>query len=378
MTSTSASGTTSPTAARLDRLRARFEALAPGGIDALLVTTPANRRWISGFTGSAGVALVTSTEARFATDSRYWEQVGRECPGYDLVRVAGANTGVTPPILEGLAGVRLGFEPAHVTVAALEGWTRAIAELPASSRPTLVPAPRAVEDLRMVKEPGELDALTRAVHLGDAAFLHAAERAEPGMTERQLAWLVQEYALAHGAEELSFTTIIAGGAHGSLPHWRAADAPLESGTGVVMDLGVVVDGYCSDLTRTIFLGEADERFARVYDIVLTAQTMAEERIEAGMTGAQAHAIAAEVIARAGHAEHFGHGLGHGVGLEIHEDPRLAPASDHVLAEGHVVTVEPGIYVPGWGGVRIEDQCVMENGRLRSISTAPKLDLQFVR
>ena len=362
-------------ARRADRLRARFDALA---IDALLVTTPSNRRWISGFTGSAGVALVTRTEARLATDSRYWEQVERECPGTALVRVSGADTGVAPAILDGLGGTRLGFEPAHLTVAALEGWTRAIAEQPAASRPTLVPAPRAIEALRMVKEPEELDALTRAVHLGDAAFLHAAERAAPGMTERDLAWLVQEYALRHGAEELSFGTIIAGGAHGALPHWRASDAPLAAGTGVVMDLGVVVDGYCSDLTRTIFLGEPDERFMRVHDIVLTAQTMAEERIEAGMTGAQAHAIAAEVIARAGHAEHFGHGLGHGVGLDIHEDPRLAPASEQVLADGQVVTVEPGIYIPGWGGVRIEDQCVMEHGRLRAISTAPKFDRQADR
>ena len=157
----------------------------------------------------------------------------------------------------------------------------------------------------MVKEPAELDALTRAVLLGDAAFEHAAQRAAPGMSERDLAWLVQEYALTHGAEDLSFATIIAGGAHGSLPHWRASDTPLEAGTGIVMDLGVIVDGYCSDLTRTIFLGTPDERFARLYDIVLTAQTMAEERIEAGMTGAEAHAVAAEVIARAGHAEHFG-------------------------------------------------------------------------
>ena len=368
-------------AARIDRLRARFEGPDFGipGIDALLVTTPSNRRWISGFTGSAGVALVTRTDARFATDSRYWEQVARECPDYALVRVSGANTGVTPAILEGLGGARVGFEPAHMTVAALEGWTRAIAELPAhsasarSGRPALVPAPRAIEELRMVKEPEELAALTRAVLLGDAAFAYAAERAAPGMTEREVARLVQEYAMAQGADDLSFATIIAGGAHGSLPHWRAAETPLEAGTGVVMDLGVIVGGYCSDLTRTIFLGEPDERFARVYDIVLTAQTMAEERIEAGMTGAQAHAIAAEVIARAGHAEHFGHGLGHGVGLDIHEDPRLAPASDHVLADGHVVTVEPGIYVPGWGGVRIEDQCVMERGRLRPISAASKFE-----
>ncbi len=361
-------------AARLDRLRARFDEL---GIDALLVTTPSNRRWISGFTGSAGVALVTRSEARFATDSRYWEQVALQCPGYALVHVSGANTGVAPAVLDGLGGKRVGFEPADMTVASLEGWVHALAEAPAHSRPTLVPAPGAIEALRMVKEPEEIDALTRAVHLGDAAFVHASARAEPGMTERDLAWLVQEFAMTHGADDLSFSTIIAGGAHGALPHWRPADTPLEAGTGVVMDLGVVVDGYCSDLTRTIFLpgpgGRPDERFTRIYDIVLTAQTMAEERIEAGMTGAQAHAIAAEIIARAGHGEHFGHGLGHGVGLDIHEDPRLAPSGDHVLADGHVVTVEPGIYVPGWGGVRIEDQCVMEGGRLRVLSTAPKVE-----
>ena len=363
------------TAGRVERLRTRLDEL---GVEALLVTTPSNRRWISGFTGSAGVSLVTRDETRFATDSRYWEQVGLECPGYTLVRLTGANTGVASTILEGLGGKRVGFEPADMTVAALEGWTRAIADAPAHSRSTLIPALRAIEALRMVKEPEEIDALTRAVRLGDAAFVHAWERAEPGMTEREVAWLVQEYAMTHGADDLSFSTIIAGGAHGALPHWRASEAPLEAGTGVVMDLGVIVDGYCSDLTRTIYLGghggEPDEQFARIYDIVLTAQTMAEERIEAGMTGAQAHAIAAEVITRAGHGEHFGHGLGHGVGLDIHEDPRLAPASDHVLADGHVVTVEPGIYIPGWGGVRIEDQCVMEGGRLRALSTAPKLDL----
>lgn len=357
---------------RIDRLRARFEAL---GVDALLVTTPSNRRWISGFTGSAGVALVTREDARFATDSRYWEQVGQQCPGYRLVRVAGANTGIAPEILEGLGGKRVGFEPANVSVASYEQWTHALQDLPAHSRPNLVPAPRAIEDLRMVKDTEEIDALTRAVLLGDDAFRHASERIEPGMTERQVAWIIQEYALTHGAEEMSFGTIIAGGAHGSLPHWRASDAPIEANTGVVIDMGVIVDGYCSDLTRTVWVGdgEPDEQFRRVYDIVLTAQETAEERIEAGMLGKQGHEIAHEIIRQAGHGEAFGHGLGHGVGLDIHEDPRLAPSGEIPLADGHVVTVEPGIYLPGWGGVRIEDQCVMENGRLRRLSIAPKLN-----
>jgi Xaa-Pro aminopeptidase len=143
--------------------------------------------------------------------------------------------------------------------------------------------------------------------------------------------------------------------------------------GVVMDLGTKVEGYCSDLTRTIFLGTPDDKFKRIYDVVLTAQLMAEERIEAGMTGQQAHEIAATVIHEAGYGEYFGHGLGHGVGLDIHEAPRLGPRSQDVIAEGQVVTVEPGIYIPGWGGVRIEDQCVVEGGRLRRLSTASKLN-----
>ena len=368
---------TTTTSARLDRLRARFGELGPDGrgIDGLLVTTPSNRRWISGFTGSAGVALVTRDEARFATDSRYWEQVGQQCPEFTLVRVAGANTFTAPAILEGMGGKRIGFEPAHLSYADYEVWTSSIAELAEHSRPQLVPAPRAIEDLRMVKDAEEIDALTRAVLLGDAAFNHAAERLEPGMTEKQVAWLILEYAIQHGAEDLSFASIVAAGAHGSLPHWRASDSPLEAETGVVIDMGVMVDGYCSDLTRTVWLGDRpSDEFKRIYDIVLTAQETAEERIEAGMLGKIGHEIAHEVIRQAGYGEAFGHGLGHGVGLDIHEDPRLAPSGEIPLADGHVVTVEPGIYLPGWGGVRIEDQCVMENGRLRPISTAPKFRL----
>ncbi|MBM3138952.1 MAG: M24 family metallopeptidase [Chloroflexi bacterium] len=358
---------------RLTRLRARYEEL---GVDSLLITNPVSRRWVSGFTGSAGVLRVSREEALFATDSRYWEQVGRQAPEFRLVRVAGATTGTAPDLLAGTGGTKVGFEPAHLSVAAYEEWTRAIAELPAHSRPQLVPIPNVIEGLRAAKEPAEIDALTRAVLLGDEALRHGLSVIEPGMTERALAWEIEKYAIEHGAEAMSFGTIVAGGAHGSLPHWRASDSPLESNRGVVIDMGVIVDGYCSDLTRTLFLGEPDDQFKRVYDIVLTAQTMAEERIEAGMTGREAHAIAMAVIAEAGHGEHFGHGLGHGVGLEIHEAPRLSPFSDHVLADGHVVTVEPGIYLPGWGGVRIEDQCVMENGRLRPLSTAPKLDLEM--
>ncbi len=355
---------------RLDRLRARFD---EHGIDALLITTPSNRRWISGFTGTAGTLLVSRDRALFATDARYYEQVAAQATAFTLVPANAAMAEWAPALLAGLGGKRVGFEPAGLTYQTFEEWKDCLSALPEADRPVLVPAPRAIEALRAVKEPAEIETLTRAVLLGDAAFTHAAALAHPGMTERELAWEVQRYAMEHGAADLSFPTIIATGAWGALPHAYPRDVPLEEHAGVVMDLGVIVDGYCSDLTRTIFLGAPDERFRQVYDVVLTAQEMAEERIEAGMTGEQAHQIAATVIAEAGFGEYFGHGLGHGVGLDIHEAPRLGPRSTDVLEDGQVVTVEPGIYIPGWGGIRIEDQCVMENGRLRRLSTAAKLN-----
>ncbi|MFN8639067.1 MAG: aminopeptidase P family protein [Dehalococcoidia bacterium] len=370
---TSAPAPASSNAARLDRVRARLEEL---GLDALLVTAPSNRRWVSGFTGSAGVVLAGLAVARVASDSRYWEQLALQSPGFELIRTTGALPTWAQPFLAGLGGRRVGFEPASLTYGEYEEWTRAIADLPPGDRPTLVPAPKAIEALRMVKEPDELAALERAVLLGDAACEHALEVIEPGMTELALAWEIQRYAMEHGAEALSFDTIIAGGPWGALPHARPRDVPLAAGQGVVLDLGVRVDGYCSDLTRTVFLGEPDAKFREVYDVVLTAQTMAEERVEAGMPGKLGHEIAHEVIRKAGYGDAFGHGLGHGVGLDIHEDPRLSPLYDGPIEEGHVVTVEPGIYIPGWGGVRIEDQCVMEHGRLRVISTARKLDLEL--
>ena len=363
----------SAASARLERVRERLEQL---GLDALLVTTPPNRRWLSGFSGSAGVLLIDAERARIATDGRYHEQARLQAPDFELVPAPLRRVdSFAKELLAGLGGKALGFEPGDLTVQGYTEWLETIALLPPSDQPRLEPALGAIEPLRALKDAGELAALTRAVQLGDEAFAHAAGLLRPGISERELAWEVQRHAIEHGAERLSFETIIAAGPHGAMAHARPRDVAVEAGQGVVMDLGVVIDGYCSDLTRTPFVGEPDARFQRVYDAVLAAQALAEERIEAGMTGADAHAIAATVLAEAGYGEAFTHGLGHGVGLEIHEAPRLSPDSNDVLADGHVVTVEPGAYFPGWGGVRIEDQCVIENGRLRVLSRAAKLDLE---
>ena len=361
-----------PGAGRAGRLRAL---LGREGLDALLVTGAVNRRWLSGFSGSAGTLLVAAGSARLATDFRYWEQAQAEAPAFELVREGDRGTGPPLGLLQGLGGRRVGFEPAGITVAGHDEWQRAIAALPDAERPRLLPAPGLVEELRLVKEPGEIAALERAAALTDACLEHAVGLALPGTTERAVARAIQDYALDHGADGLSFDSIVAAGPHAARPHARPRDVPLERGQPLVLDLGATVAGYCSDLTRTVVVGgagAADGTFRRVYGAVLAAQRRALERIEAGMTGAEAHAIAASAIAGAGYGESFGHGLGHGVGAEVHESPRLRPASDHVLADGQVMTVEPGIYLPGWGGVRIEDLCVMEGGRLRPLSRAAKL------
>ncbi len=359
-------------ATRLDRLRAL---LAREALDALLVTAPPNRRWLAGFTGSAGSLLVSADAALLATDFRYWEQAAAQAPAFELVREGDRGSGPPIELLAGLGGRAVGFEPRALSVAEHAEWSEAASALPAAERPRLLPAPGLVEELRLVKEPAEVEAIARAAALTDACAAHAAELAQPGTTERELSWAIQRYAMEHGAERLAFDSIVAAGPHGALPHAVPRDVPLAHGQPLVLDLGAVVDGYCSDLTRTVVVGgpdAADDTFPRVYDVVLTAQTMAIERIEAGMTGAQAHAVAAAVIDEAGYGERFGHGLGHGVGVQVHESPRLRPGAADMLADGQVMTVEPGVYLPGWGGVRIEDMCVMEGGRLRPLSRAAKL------
>ncbi len=368
----SAPGAPAPGGARVGRLRALLER---EGFDALLVTAAVNRRWLSGFSGSAGTLVVSAGSALLSTDFRYWEQARAEAPCFELVREGDRGTALPLELLRGLGGLRVGFEPGGITVAEHDEWQRAIAGLTASERPLLLPAPGLVEELRLVKEPGEVEALQRAAALTDACLEHAVALALPGTTERAIARAIQDYALDHGADGLSFDSIVAAGPHAARPHARPRDVPLERGQPLVLDLGASVAGYCSDLTRTVVVGgpdAADETFHRVYSAVLTAQRRALQRIEAGMTGAEAHEIAASAIAEAGYGESFGHGLGHGVGVQVHESPRLRPASSHVLADGQVMTVEPGIYLPGWGGVRIEDLCVMEGGRLRPLSRAAKL------
>ena len=356
---------------RTGRVRA---AVAEAGLDALLVTNGQNRRYVSRFTGSAGWVLVGAEVASLATDFRYWEQAEAEAAAFRLYKQQGAVADWVPGFMEALGRRKVGFEAGDVSVAGHKQLRDLIAAMPPDKRPALVQTEGLVEKLRAVKDAEEIAALERAARLGDEAFGAVAGRIEPGWSEQRVAWEIERYAREHGAAAMSFATIVGGGPWGAMPHAHPRTEPIVAGQPIVIDMGVVVEGYCSDMTRTIVVGEGDAQFGEIYEIVLTAQETAEATIEVGMTGAQAHQIAQEIIAEAGYGERFGHGLGHGVGLEIHEQPRLGATSEDVLAEGMVITVEPGIYLPGWGGVRIEDMGVLENGRYRNFTTAPKLRL----
>jgi Xaa-Pro aminopeptidase len=367
--------------ARVKRLR---EKMAEHDLHAFLVGCPvedifrlsaANRRYISGFTGSAGWALVTEEKAFIAVDFRYVEQAQSECTGFNVFRtVGGIDKWFADLVSEaGLAAKRVGFQANDLSVAGLNALRKAIDAMPETDRPKLLSAPKLISDLRAIKELDELEALQRAVDVGDAAFVHVSEMLAPGMTEHEVAWEIEKHARENGAEFMSFPTIVAAGAHGAMPHAQPTDYEIQRGDPVVIDMGVIVDGYCSDLTRTIVCGgKGDDQFKKIYDIVLTAQLAAEELIRPGMTGEEAHMLAHNVIAEAGYGENFGHGLGHGVGLQVHEAPSVGRTAANELLDGMIITVEPGIYIPGWGGVRIEDQCVIENGRVRPQSHAPKL------
>jgi Xaa-Pro aminopeptidase len=356
--------------------------MAEVGLDGFLVSCPvedtfhthaANRRYLSGFTGSMGTLLIAPEQAFIAADFRYYEQAERESPGFVLWKAnGGADKWFAELIGEaGLEGKTVGFSPGDYSVTGYNALTKVIEGMPEERRPKLKAAPPLVEQIRAFKEPEEVDALQRAVDLGDQAFVHVAQRVEPGWTEKQLAWEIEKYARENGAEALSFNTIVAGGPWGAMPHAQPRERAIEAGEPIVIDMGVILDGYCSDLTRTIVVGEPDEEFKRIYDIVLTAQLTAEELVEQGMTGDAAHMLAHNVIEEAGYGDKFGHGLGHGVGIQVHELPRLSRTAPDVLEDGMVFTVEPGIYIPGWGGIRIEDMAVMENGKARVLTTAPK-------
>ncbi|HET8755061.1 MAG TPA: Xaa-Pro peptidase family protein [Solirubrobacteraceae bacterium] len=331
---------------RADRLAAALE------VDALLITDLVNLRYVTGFTGSNGMAVVGRDIRRFITDFRYVEQAAEQVDGFDREPAPQEfNDALRDGWPEG--PLRLGFEDQEMSVRRHARLRELLPE-----RIELVPAGGAVEQLRAVKDAGEIERIRAAAALVDEVYGTLREQGLVGRTEREVALAIELELRRLGADELSFPSIVASAERGALPHAEPADVPIPRGTLVTLDVGARLDGYCSDCTRTWATGELPDDLAEAYALVQRAQAESLAAVRPGPEGREIDAVARQIIEDAGHGEHFGHGLGHGVGLEIHEAPRLARSADAPLVAGNVVTVEPGVYLPGRGGVRIEDLVVV--------------------
>ena len=352
---------------RLGKLRSQ---LVPKGLDAIIISQGENRRYLSGFTGSAGFLLISQQRAILATDFRYVEQAQSQAPDFEVVQIQGEIAKWFPRLASEMDAQKLGFEGKDISFSTYKELTKATGEV--EKEISLVPTDGLVESLRAVKDKEELKLIEKAAALTDAALEEILPQVKPGISEKELAWEIEIFLRRNGSEPVPFELIVASGPNSALPHARPTDRVIRQGEPVVMDIGAKVEGYTSDITRTICLGEGDSNFHRIYDIVLGAQLTAMTTLQIGMTGEQVDRLGRTVIEQAGYKDAFGHGLGHGVGLATHEEPRLGSNSASILAEGMVFTIEPGIYISGWGGVRIEDMVVMEEGKVRLLTKARKM------
>ena len=347
---------------RIGKLRAR---LGESNVDALLITDLTNVRYLCGFSGSAGSMLVTEEGATFFSDGRYRARAADLVQGAEVVIYKDRLTDELIDRLKSANVVRLGLEAASVTLAQQRSLQEKMQDI------ELIGIEDLVEDIRRVKEPAELDHIRQAVDLAEQGFSWITENLTPGMTEVEVALELEVMMRKAGAEDVSFEPIVGSGPLSAHIHHSPSDRSLEKGDLVLLDFGARVQGYCSDLTRTVVLGPASDEQRDLYDLVLRAQSAGIEAAKAGEQCANVDAAARKVIESAGMGEEFGHGLGHGVGLDIHEEPAFSRISEDSLRAGEVMTVEPGVYVIGTGGIRIEDCVVIDADGATVVGHAPK-------
>ena len=328
--------------------------LAAKKLDAVLVSDGYNMRYLSGFTGATGYLLITKTSKTLFTDSRYTIAANAQAPDYAVVEVDAARDycKFINQVLEAEKITTLGFEALQVRYSTYESLkARLIVN-------ELVPLKAELTDLRRIKNAEEIALHRQAEHIGDIAFEEILKEIKPGMTELQVAAKLEYIMKMNGADKLSFESIVASGVNSSKPHAEPGHKKIELGDFVTMDYGCVYQGYCSDMTRTIVVGKASEKQKEIYNTVLAAQLAVLDMLKPGLPGKAYDKVARDVIYGAGYEGYFGHGLGHSVGLEIHENPRFSMIEEELVEAGMIMTVEPGIYIPDFGGVRIEDMVVM--------------------
>jgi len=334
-------------------------------IDTLLVSTEENRLYLSGFSGedtqcdeSAGSLFITEHELLLATDTRYDLQAAKEAEQFDIVCYREGLPKTLPDILQQLGSRRLGFESVRISLKHFHEFENIISSQKIGVE--LVPTENIVEQIREIKDEEEIDKTRQALWLAEKAFENVLQEIQPGMTEKEIAWLLEKEMRQSGAETLSFPSIVASGPNSALPHAIPGDRTWMKGEPLLFDWGARLNGYCSDTSRTIFSGKTDSTFQKVFQTVVDAQKKAIDAIRDGASTLAVDRTARSHIESKGFKGKFGHGLGHGTGLAVHEAPRLSPLKDTVLKAGMLVTVEPGIYLPGWGGVRIENQVVVRD------------------
>lgn len=349
---------------RISRLR---KVLDEQQFDGMLISQGNNIRYLSGFTSSECVLIITANAAILVTDSRYWEQATRQAPDFTVAKVTETTKATLAGAVADLGIKRLGFESHNLTVKIYTEYKQALA-----TAIEWVPTTSLVEDLRVIKDANELSLIKEAVRIADEAILHVMSWLKPGLSEIEIAWEIESFIRTHGAEALSFSPITAIGENSAMAHAIPSQRKLQFGDMLVIDIGAQYEGYCSDITRSFCLGSASEKYLQVWNLVLLAQQTAEAGIRAGMAGCDGDALARKVIVDAGYGDKFGHGLGHGVGLEIHESPRVSRLANAALPAMSVVTIEPGIYETGWGGVRIEDTVLLTETGCTILTKSPKV------
>lgn len=340
--------------ARPRRIAALVDGLSAAHLDGLLLTGLPNIRYLTGFSGSSALVVVSAREVLFITDFRYQTQVAQEVGdlGRIVIEPASLWTGLWQQLAQ-LPVKVMGFEAAHIQHSEFQRLVEA------GARWQWRPTTDLVETLRERKDEDEIALIRHAAGVATRALERTLPQLHVGMSELEVAGVLEKSLRDEGSEGFPFPSIVASGPRSALPHARSSSRTLEQGDFLLMDFGAEVDGYCSDITRTVVMGKADEEQRALYEIVREANALASSGVHAGMTGRDADAIARHYIDRAGFGELFGHSLGHGIGLEVHEAPRLARTAEAGLPEGAVVTIEPGVYRPGWGGVRIEDDVVLD-------------------
>jgi len=333
------------------------------GLDGLLLYKPENRRYASNFTGSTGYVLVTKEDAKFITDFRYLEQASTQCVGYDVIEINNRKT-ITDVLNDFRIG-KLGVEEDFMTYGQYINFSDKLVKT------ELVPLDGMLVKLRSVKTTEEVKYIEQAAVVADKAFNHILHFVKPGMSELEIGLELEFFMKKTGASKLSFDSIVASGKRSSLPHGVATEKIVEVGDMITLDFGCIYNGYCSDMTRTFVLGKANDKQKEIYSVVLEAQIASLESVKPGITGAELDEIARDIISKKGYGKYFGHGLGHGVGLEVHELPHINVRGNVPMEPGMIITIEPGVYIPDFGGVRIEDLVLVTNNGYKVLSKSTK-------